>query len=360
MNDTNRGRAWPPRNRRVGVTRKAPMSSADRIKRLMRLVVLLQSGRAYNTKQLAEQCRVTRRTIFRDLKTLEQSGYHVHYNHERQGFSLPAPTFLPPTDFTLDETLSLLLLSHELGHEERGIPFQQPARSAALKLLSNLPRHLREYVGELTRSISVRLDSRSPLDQSQPHYELLMQALVHRRQVRIRYHSLTEEDGGEISTLLSPYRMVFLRRSWYVIGRSSLHREVRTFNVGRIRQAELLDSSYRIPPRFSLDRYLGNAWFLIREPGKRYHVTVRFQKLVAQNVAEVQWHKTQQVHWNGDGTLDFHVEVDSLKEIIWWILGYGDQAEVLQPKELREQVKQRVAAMYEIYNQPPRPPRTAK
>lgn len=331
------------------------MASIDRIRRLLQLIELLQSGRNYNSTQLADLCNVSRRTIFRDLRALEDSGIHVRYDEGRQGYSLPATTFLPPTDFTLEETLSLLVLCDELGNGESGIPFHRPARSAAHKLLSNLPAHLREFVGELTGSIAVRLDAHNPLNESKPHYELLTKALAHHRQVRLRYRSLTERK--DISTLLSPYRMLFNRRSWYVIGRSSLHRAVRTFNVGRVLKAELLDSQYRPPPRFSLERHLSNAWNLIKERGKRYRVRIRFQPLVAHNVAEVQWHKTQQLRFRRDGTLDFRVTVGSLKEILWWVLGYGDQAEVLEPPELRRQITQKIESMRNTY----RPPkRTAK
>jgi hypothetical protein len=45
--------------------------------------------------------------------------------------------------------------------------------------------------------------------------------------------------------------------------------------------------------------------------------------------------------FNDDGTLDFHVTVSGLREIAWWIMGYGDQAEVIQPQELRELVIRR-------------------
>ena len=158
-----------------------------------------------------------------------------------------------------------------------------------------------------------------------------------------------EEEWGEIGTLLSPYRLLFNRRSWYVIGRSSLHRQIRTFNIGRILTAELLSSRFKVPERFSLDRYLGNAWSLIRERGQTKNVAIRFQKLVAQNVAEVQWHKTQKLVWNDDETLDFHVTVDGMGEILWWILGYGDQAEVLEPLELREKIFSKIQAMQKVY-----------
>ena len=80
--------------------------------------------------------------------------------------------------------LSILVLCHELGSEESGIPFHRNARSAALKLLSNLPPRLREHVGELTEAISIRLDAHNPLGNAKCHYETLTQALARRQQVR--------------------------------------------------------------------------------------------------------------------------------------------------------------------------------
>jgi proteasome accessory factor B len=61
------------------------------------------------------------------------------------------------------------------------------------------------------------------------------------------------------------------------------------------------------------------------------------------------WHKTQELHWQPDGTLEFHAQVSGLQEIGWWILGYGDQAEVLRPAKLRKLVAQRAANMHKLY-----------
>lgn len=324
------------------------MASLDRLHRILKLIEVLQSGRSYNTTRLAEECSVSRRTIFRDLKMLQESGIEVRYDETKQGYSLPARAFLPPTDFTLHEALSLITLCHELGNNGHGIPFQQPARSASLKLLSSLPQHLREHVQEISESITVQIDPRNKLADSKSYYDILMDCIMQKKQVRIYYQSLTEWE--DICTLLNPYRMLFCRRSWYVIGRSSLHREIRTFNIGRIKKIEPLESEFRIPARFSLERYLGNAWALIREKGKRYKVKIRFQKMVAYNVAEVAWHKTQKIEWNDDESIDFQVSVDGLNEISWWIMGYGSQAEVLEPPELREIISRNVDEMKKIYD----------
>jgi len=172
-------------------------------------------------------------------------------------------------------------------------------------------------------------------------------AISQRRSVRIVYQSPAENE--QITTRLSPYRLLFSRRSWYVIGRSSVHRGTRTFNVGRIRKLEGTEESYQIPRGFSVDRYFRNAWHLIPEKGPDRQVVIRFSKKVAQNVAEVVWHKTQRLQRNPDGTLDFHVTVSGLGEISWWVLGYGDQAEVLQPPELRSIVAGHAARLIQRY-----------
>lgn len=64
----------------------------------------------------------------------------------------------------------------------------------------------------------------------------------------------------------------------------------------------------------------------------------------------VPWHRTQRVSWNDDGSLDFQVLVAGLHEISSWILGYGNETEVIEPPELREIVIRGVAGMAAIYN----------
>ncbi len=251
----------------------------------------------------------------------------------QQRYCISGTYFLPPTNFTQEEALALLVLCDDVGSRAQ-LPFFEPARSAALKLASHLPARLREHLRLASEAISIQLPPTNRLTGQKPVYEQLLAAISERRCVRINYASFSED--SIICTRLQPYRLLFSRRSWYVIGRSSLHRDTRTFNVGRIRKLETLDDHYQIPQGFCVERYLRNAWHLVPEKGPDQEVVVRFNSLVAKNVAEVVWHKTQWLQFNPDGTLDYHVTVSGLHEISWWILGYGDQAEVLRPLELRK------------------------
>ncbi len=289
---------------------------------------------------------MSRRTIFRDLDVLRQSGVPLVFDENEQRYRIPSDYYLPPTNFTPEEALALIVLCSDLG-EHSHLPFFRPAQSAALKLESSLPDRLRRQLRSPGSAIKIRLEPSNQLSAHEGIYDQLVDALAQQRCVRIGYRSPIEP---EVSTKLQPYRLLFSRRSWYLIGRSSLHRSVRTFNVGRITQIDALDDGYEIPRGFSLTRYLRNAWHLVPEPGPDRKVIVRFSKLVAQNVAEVAWHKTQQLHFNDDGTLDYQVTVSGLTEMSWWILGYGDQAEVLEPTELRDRIAEKAARMVEIYN----------
>ncbi len=262
-----------------------------RIRRLVQLIGLLQAGKGQNADQLSARCHVSRRTLFRDLDLLRQAGVPVLFDDDDGCYRIEQNYFLPPTTFTAEETLAMLLVCYEMGSGR--VPFYDAARQAAIKVEACLPARLREQVRDVTAAVQIRLTPSNPLTGIEPVYRQLLHCAAQREAVRIRYTSFGDE--GEIVTKLSPYRLLFSRRSWYAIGRSSLHREVRTFNVGRISELRLLSENFEVPRGFSVERYLGNAWHLIAEPGPDAHVLVRFEKLVARNVAEVQWHKTQRV-----------------------------------------------------------------
>ena len=325
------------------------MSSVGKIRRLLQILEYLQSGRRYHTGELSEFVGVSKRTIFRDLKVLQESGVQLLYDEAEQGYWIPPSTFLPPTDLTVNETLSLLLLGEKLGGAGSGVPFHSSARDAALKLLANLPPQLRTHLSDLSDHLQISLEPKHHLADSQEHYQRVLEAIEKRRKIRLSYNSLAEKQ--QISTLVSPYQMLFQNRSWYVIGRSSLHKEVRTFHVGRIQAAMLTSDAYEIPPRFTLKKYFGNAWRMIREEPE-VEVVVQFKPLVAKNVSEVLWHATQRLVWNPDGSLNFHAHVSGISEISWWVLGYGDQAEVLAPRPLRELIYKHIQRMAAVYHVP--------
>src|SRR5262245_29639521 len=85
----------------------------DQLARLFRLVMLLQTERFPNARELAERCEVSRRTVYRDLELLERAGLPVRYRQEREGYQLARGAFLPPSGVGEAEALALLVLARQ-------------------------------------------------------------------------------------------------------------------------------------------------------------------------------------------------------------------------------------------------------
>ena len=308
----------------------------SRIGRIVRILTLLQSGQSYCVREFLEILRISRRTFFRDMKELSSIGVPYFYDSKTGGYSLDPEYFLPSVDLTLQEALSFLLLVHK-GRTHLPMPFQNSALLAGLKIENNLPAKIKHYCNATLKGISIKPDRHAPMERLDNIFARVQEAIRKKRKIRVVYHSLY--DGGNINLTLSPYHLLYNHRAWYVIGKSSIHNSTRTFKLNRIKGLDLIDKCFTVPRHFDISDYFGRAWSMIPE-GKLYNVELKFAPKVARNVAEVRWHSTQQMDWNEDGTLTVHFRVDGLGEIMWWILGYGDQVEVLKPQALRTKIMQ--------------------
>lgn len=316
----------------------------SRISRVMQILTTLQAGKSYAVGDLSKMFGTSRRTIFRDLKELQAIGVPYHYDAKSGGYMIEPEFFLPPVDLNLQEALSLLLLAHKASNQIQ-LPFKKSALLAALKIENNLPANIRQYCNTALRNISTRAGAQAPtykMSGLDGTFAQLQKAIVKRRKVNIRYRSLFDRDVIDVE--LCPYHLLYNNRAWYVIGLSSLHKSVRTFKLNRIEELTDTGKCFLGGEKFDLYDYFGRAWSMIPE-GRIYNIKLRFLPKVANNVTEVRWHSTQQVTRNSDDSATVEFRVDGLGEISWWILGYGDQVQVLAPKILRKKILQVAKSM---------------
>ena len=320
---------------------------SHKVSRVVEILATLQSGRNYTASELAKIFGTSRRTIYRDLKELEAIGVSYHYDATTGGYTMDPEFFLPPVNLKLQEALSLLLLVHKAG-EQVQLPFKNSALLAALKIENNLPAKIRQHCDAALRNISARAAAQAPMRELDKTFAQLQKAIAKKQKVSMRYHSLF--DGRDIELELCPYHLLHNQRAWYVVGLSGLHKSIRTFKLNRIRELKTLSQNFVDDEDFDLSEYLGRAWSMIPE-GRIYNVKLRFLPKVAENVAEVQWHSTQKVTHNSDGSVTVEFRVDGLGEITWWILGYGDQVQVLRPKRLRQKLIETAKNMAKLNGQ---------
>jgi predicted DNA-binding transcriptional regulator YafY len=319
----------------------------SRLQRVLRLVSILQTNRFSSPDELAVKLKVSRRTVFRDLDTLRRAGIPYYHDDDKGGYKISDNVLLPPLNLDLEEAMALLLLTSDTANPY-AMPLSQQTQRAALKIESALPGHVQRHCAPVLKETSTHYHKPTTGQDGRESLGKLQSAIRQNRKVKIRYDSFYEK--MVINTTVSPYHLHFANRAWYVIGYSSMHRQDRTFKLGRILEIEVLTQRYIRDKEFNIDKYLGQAWAIIPE-GKLYNVKLCFAPMVAANVAEVLWHKTQKLSWHKDGSLVFEVQVDGLTEISWWILGYGDQVEVLAPKPLQERISQAAQRIVQKYEQ---------
>lgn len=303
----------------------------------MRILTTLQSGKGCTVDGLSRMLGASRRTIFRDLKELHDVGVPHHYDTRTGFYTISPEYFLPPADLNLREALSLLLLAEKVSDQVQ-LPFRKEALQAVLKIENNLPVEIRQHCSSILRNISTRADVQTPVRHGgrfDTIFAHLQEAIANKRVVDICYRLLF--DGSVINLKLCPYHLLYIDGTWHVLGRSSLNKKVRTFELNHIDELEMTTESFLVDEDFDVSEYLGRAWSAMPE-GQIYNVKLLFLAKVAKDVVEVKWHSTQKVTPNGDGSAIVEFRVDGLNEITWWVLRYGDQVQVLAPKALRNRV----------------------
>lgn len=307
---------------------------SSRVSRIVHILTTLQTGKSCTVDQLAETFGTSRRTIFRDLKELQVIGVPYRYDPHKGGYKIDPNFFLPPIDLNRQEALSLLILAYKIGAQIQ-LPYRNSALLAALKIENNLPSEIRRFCNSILSNVSIRLNPQAPMNLLDKTFKQLQEAIRLKRKVKILYHSFSE--GRDIKLELCPYHLLYNQKVWYVLALSSLHNTVKTFELNRIRDIEVQNKCYVEQKRFNLTDYVGRAWSMNPE-GAIYHVKLRFLPKVAAGVTEVQWHSTQKVTYESDGSAIVEFRVDGLGEITWWIVSYGDKVQVLAPKLLRERI----------------------
>lgn len=254
-----------------------------RISRIVQLLTLLQSGQCLSVDDLVDHLDVSRRTLFRDLNELESIGVPYFFDNLAGGYRLDPDFFLPSINLNLQEALSILILIRK-GSTHLPKAFKNSALMGGIKIENNLPGEIRKYCNATLDNISIRHDWHSPVGSAEQTFWSLQRAIGRKLKVSILYHSLY--DGGDIETVIDPYHMAFKSRGWYVIGKSSIHKEIRTFKINRIKKIDILDKCFITTGNFDIEDHFGNAWSMIKN-GDICNVKLKFSRMVAKNVSEV-------------------------------------------------------------------------
>ena len=183
----------------------------------------------------------------------------------------------------------------------------------------------------------------------------IITALIREEQLEISHMSASPAVPGRRASAprarqitIDPYTLLVYKKGLYLVGYSHHHQEIRTFAFDGIRSVEWQKGKrFEYPDDYHPTQIIEGAFGLIG--GEPREVRIRFRPEVARHIRRSRWHPSQKIYGMGGGIIELVMQVALTVELRSWILGFGPQAEVLEPTELREEVAEAVRSLAAVY-----------
>ncbi|MXV16433.1 helix-turn-helix transcriptional regulator [Hufsiella ginkgonis] len=221
----------------------------NRVDRLFGILLFLQSKKYIQAGQIAEKFGISVRTVYRDIKALNEQGVPLSFE-QNKGYFVVQGYFLPPVSFSSDEANALLLVEQIVnGFADNSI--RKHYATALSKVRSVLKTSQKESLENLDNNILMQLPSRP--DQDFGYLSTLQQAISARKIIEIDY----KNNNGEFSKrCVEPIGLVFYAFSWHLIGWCHLRSSYRDFKISRLEAVRIQERGFQKEDHMAMSDYM--------------------------------------------------------------------------------------------------------
>jgi predicted DNA-binding transcriptional regulator YafY len=250
---------------------------------------------------------------------------------EQESYSLPPENFyLPAIEFTDSELAALQTALSLLDGE---FAYAEPLRLALQQISWGRPSPLRSPDQQ---SVALGITASAGGQDLSQRLVKVDTAITRRKTILFEYHSLDRDEVGERK--VDPYQLLFQGGQFYLVGHSHERGAVRVFRLSRIRgkvaYATKAEHDFQRPADFRPQVYAGRVAWQFGEPVGEAEVRV------AERVAwQVERHFGRYGRFE-DGV--FTTPYANSRQIVSWVMGWGEHAQLLGPPELVDELAERV------------------
>ncbi len=320
------------------------MSETDR---LYRYKTLLSHRRAMTADELMAAQEISLATFKRDIaKMRDRLGTPIVFDKDLGGYRLdsdPAATDLPGLWFTQDEILALMTIQNMIEQLDPGLlgPKLKPFR----KRLDDMLTRQGLDPQELTQRVRAVHAGKRRMQLAA--FEAIAKATFERKQVQIVHTN--RQKSETVRRVISPQQLVHYRDNWYVDTWCHLRKDLRSFSIDAITQADLLEATARDVDIAAMRKQLGSSYGIFGGAPKDW-AELTFSPSRAEWVRHENWHPEQKGVMHPDGSYSLSVPYSDERELIGDILRFGADVQVIAPSSLRKQVQKQIERMREMYN----------
>jgi len=315
------------------------------LERMLRIHDELRRNTLPNCTKLCRLLEVSRKTVVRDIAFMrDRLDLPIEFDLAIQSYRYTHPVSSFPTVNVTEGELLALLVARRALEQYQGTPFHRQLEVAFEKLTGGLKERISFSPADELSSVSFKNIGLGKADLVV--FNALSAAVLRQHEVEFDYKKPGE---GKVSRRrVQPYHLSHRENLWYLVGQDTERAGMRTFALPRITAVRTLNKEFTRPAGFSPEQFFSSALGVMVGSGN-HTVVVRFAPEVADRVRERVWHESQKITDLPDGGIELSVKLGALAEVERWILGWGAQAEVIQPAELRQRILKAAKQLQAIY-----------
>lgn len=319
-------------------------SCMNRIDRLMGITLLLQGRRVTRAEDIAGHFEISLRTVYRDIAALSELGVPI-VAEAGIGYSLMKGYFLPPITFTEDEAAALGMAAMALRRTSDP-SLEASIKSALLKVKAALPREQRDRLERIEKSVAFGWGRREGLeDNSVARLVDIQRSLAEGRALQIDYR--TGGLGDASRRHVEPLGLVYYLERWHLIAWCRLRDAYRDFRLDRVDRLVVLPEKVERRREFVLGEYLESQ----RSVDTQIATRIFFRQFSVDR-AKREWSLGLVSEERVDGGSILDLTTGNLEWMVGWLLSFRDNADVLEPLELRNRLAEEARALWERYARP--------
>ena len=313
------------------------MSCSSQFVRHLKLLKILSRntlcGRYTRIKELTGTFDVSRRTIYRDLDVLEQSGFSLAGDEKgsRKGVKLLSPLKFSEKELNFNDILEIHLSGELLSLRE------SDPDTYIRRLLSDLECTVDDTPISTMKRVKSLVQVHKPAKRkylsARSHFDSISMALRSRRKLKVHYYSAHR--ASEDCRIIHPYKCTWNATTEYVEAFCEKASGMRTFAVNRMKSVTLLDEHFVKDPRY--EDYSNQKGFILYD-GEAHDVCLLFDAEVAYHAQEREWFAGQATKVLADGRVEIRFSASGLKQMAGFVMRWGGAIEVVEPTELRKLV----------------------